>query len=289
MKIELAAGGYALTLSPELGGSIARFDWQGEPLMRRRFGDSILEVSCFPLVPFCNRIAHGEFAAGSKRIKLQPNMPGGDHPHPLHGFGWLSSWTVIEQGEAHVLLRHDHQPDQWPWAYEAEQHFGLTDGGLHHTMCLRNMGDTPMPAGLGFHPYFPRTEQTTFHGLHCGEWTTSGEGLPVSLDLQTDAKDRWRGQPVATRPLDTVYVKRQGLLTITWPERRLGLTIDPSAGLEFTAVFAPNSADFFCIEPSSQMTDAVNHPDVAGNGLVLLEPGEELAVSVSYHACSTPN
>lgn len=289
MMIELAAGDYALSLSPQLGGSIARFDWRGEPLMRRQQGDSILDASCFPLVPFCNRIAHGEFAVGSKRIKLRPNMPGSVHPHPLHGFGWLSSWTVIEQGEARARLQHSHQPDHWPWAYEAEQHFGLTDGGLHHTMRLRNMGDTPMPAGLGFHPYFPRTEQATFHGQHRGEWTTSGEGLPISLDLQPNAKDWWRGQPVSTRPLDTVYSQRQGPLTVTWPERRLSLKIEPSARLEFTAVFAPDSADFFCVEPSSQMTDAVNHSDVEGNGLFWLEQGEQLAVSVKYQAFSTPD
>ena len=78
-------------------------------------------------------------------------------------------------------------------------------------------------------------------------------------------------------------------MTITWPELRLGLTIEPGAGLEFTAVFAPDAADFFCAEPSSQMTDAVNRSEVPDHGLIWLEPGEELAVGVDYQAFRTPD
>ena len=57
--IELKAGEYFLALEPERGGSIARFGWRGQDLMRPTCGPSVLDVACFPLVPFSNRIAHG--------------------------------------------------------------------------------------------------------------------------------------------------------------------------------------------------------------------------------------
>jgi aldose 1-epimerase len=276
--IALSAGDYRLVLEPARGGSVARFAWHNEPLFRETCGPGILDTACFPLVPFCNRIAHGRFAWQGRSITLAPNFPGSDHPHPLHGFGWLDRWDVVECSTTRAVLRHSHRAGPWPWDYTAEQVFILTEHGLRHELSVCNTGETPMPAGLGFHPYFPRDDETRYHSLHTGEWQTADEGLPFALHSGAKAIDWWHGQPVASRCVDTVYAGRHGPMHIVWPRRHLSLTIAPCDGLPLTVVYIPAKADFFCVEPVSHATDAVNREP----GMGALNGGETLSVAVHY-------
>jgi aldose 1-epimerase len=270
--LALSAGDYGLTLAPERGGSILRFDWRGEPLMRPACGPSILDVACFPLVPFSNRIAHGRFAADGRTVTLSPNFPGSDHPHPLHGFGWLAEWTVATCGPRSATLLHDCVADEWPWPYVASESFALDEDGLTIRLSVTNLGASAMPGGLGFHPYFPRQAQTIYQGLHRGEWRNDGDCLPIALDEKAAPDDWWQGEPIATRAVDTAYTGRVGNLEIAWPERDLALTLAPSDNLTYTVVYMPAGEDHFCVEPVSHMTDAVNRPGEDA-GLVMLAPG----------------
>lgn len=248
--------------------------------MRPASSPSILDAASFALVPFSNRIARGRFLANGKEVVLAPNFPGMDHPHPLHGYGWLSNWQVIAQDPASALLEHVYPGGEWPWAYRARQSFRLGDGGLALTLSLTNMGTSPMPAGLGFHPYFPRTQTTIYRGLHRGEWTNDDDCLPLTLSQKPLPFDWWEGSAVRTRAVDTVYTGREGPLMINWPERDMELMIEPSPNLDFTVVYTPKDADFFCVEPVSHMTNAVNHEGL-GTGLEWLEPEETFTVGLN--------
>lgn len=116
---------------------------------------------------------------------MRPNFPGSDHPHPLHGFGWLSSWAVDELTATTCRMTHDYVGGEWPWPYCAEQPLTLSEEGIDHIVRLENRTRTLMPSGLGLHPYFPRTERSGYWGLHRDEWRTSTEEL--SLVLNTGA------------------------------------------------------------------------------------------------------
>ena len=282
--LALAVGDYRLGLLPARGGAIARFDWRGAALMRPVSGPSVLDTACFPLVPWSNRIAFGHMTADRRDVRLPPNHPRADHPHPLHGIGWLAPWAVAAATGSHAVLRHRHAAGAWPWAYEAEQTFDLTEHGLDHRLSVRNLASSPMPAGLGVHPYFPRTDATIYRGLHRAEWDTAADGLPRSVHAAREPTDWWAGAPVATRIVDTVYGGREGPLTIDWPERRLRLTIAPSADLSFTVVYVPDGASFFCVEPVSHPTNAINLPGTPG--LRWLAPGEAMTVSIGYRAAA---
>lgn len=281
--LDLAKGDYRLLLEPERGGSIAALQWRGHDLLRPSRPGSVLETASFPLVPFSNRIAHGHFVAHGRSVQLLPNFPGSDHPHPLHGFGWLAGWDVSHATSDEAELVHRHTGGQWPWPYVSTQRFRLTPQGMKITLALENLGEDDMPAGLGFHPYFPRDADTRYHGLHRGEWQTGEDGLPRNLVCHDDARDWWDGQPVASRCVDTVYVGRRGDLTIEWPSRHYGLTLAPSAALTFTVVYTPAGEAYFCVEPVTHMTDAVNHPS-ADNGLVWLPPRQRMEVALHLSA-----
>lgn len=281
LTFEIGAGDYRLVAAPDRGGSILRFDWRGQPVLRPAVGPSILDVACFPLVPFSNRIANGRFAVGGHEVRLLPNFPSADHSHPLHGFGWLTAWRVMRHGSSELVIEHDHSAGEWPWSYRAEQRLILDDDGLMMTLTVNNRSDAPMPLGLGFHPYFPRDAQTRYRGLHRGEWRNDGECIPRTHDERAIVRDWWEGAPVGTRAVDTVYTGREGALEIAWPERGMRLILDGSDRLAHTVVYSPAEQDYFCVEPVTNETDAFNR-----GKLDLLPPGEARGISLRLTSSS---
>lgn len=249
-----------LWLNPGSGGSIAALRWRGIDIMRPAAPDaSVLGMACFPLVPFSNRIARGRFVADGRVVRLAPNLPGTDQPHAIHGFGWQTPWQVAEQSAADAVLIHHYVAGEWPWTYRAMQRFELSADGLLLRLSIQNQGRSPMPAGLGVHPYFPRAGASIDLPV-TGRWDSTSDCLPTRWQSIAKQPD-WLG----AAPLDHVFTGRSGPIIIAWPECHL--TIIPAAELSFTVVYAPAGADFFCIEPVSHMTDAVNRadpPDVTG-------------------------
>lgn len=281
--IALAAGDYRLEIDPGRGGSILAFDWRGEEVMRRTCGAGILDVACFPLVPFSNRIANGRFHTPAGPVVISPNFPNSDHPHPLHGFGWLASWDVAEVGHDRCVIEHRNEAGEWPWSYAARQTLMLDEQGLTLSVSLSNESSTAMPAGLGIHPYFPRDGDTILRSLHRGEWKTGHDGLPKSLENRSSAIDWWHGAPVAHRVVDTVYADREGALCIDWPALGRRLTMIPSPELTHTVVFVPDGEDYFCVEPVSHATDAINF-----GSMTTLLPGSILAAQVRFEMSIAP-
>lgn len=279
MRLAIAAGDYRLVAAPARGGSILSFTWRGEPVMREAEGPGILDVSCFLMVPFANRIANGRFDWRGQPMVVPPNFAGEDAHNPIHGYGWLSPWEVSQVGDDRLELVHERDGGDWPWPYRAVAEYALDADGLSARLSLTNTGGETMPAGLGFHPYFPRTVATRYLGLHRGEWRGEGNPLPVTLDERDTAVDWWAGCPVSTRVVDTVYAGREGPLEVIWPERAMAVTITPSANLNRTAVYAPAGSDWFCVEPVSHLTDALNGRD-PGAPMPALEPGETLSAEM---------
>lgn len=287
--LELNGGRYRVGIDPARGGSIAAFEWADAPILRPSGPGSMQDTACFALVPFSNRIARGSFVAGGQSHRMAPNAPGTDPRNPIHGFGWISEWEIVESSARHAVIEHHYPGDSWPWRYRAHQRFELGDNGLSVELGVTNMSGEKMPAGLGFHPYFPLTPKTRYHGLHCGEWRVDEGCLPVALEEQAEAVDWWAGAPVSSRRVDTVYTGRSGPLTITWPERALQCTLSASDNLSSTVIYTPADQDFFCVEPVSHATDAINRPD--GN-MVTLDPGATMQawmrLEVGHTKASTP-
>ena len=272
-----------MSIDPQTGGSIALAEWNGEPILDRRDGSKVLDMASFPLVPFSNRIAGSTFDFEGRRVTLRPNHPGDPDSPAIHGFGWLRAWSVERVDELSAILSLAHERGEWPWAFASSLTYRVSDNGFEAALGVTNLSDEAMPAGLGFHPYFPRTEQTVMHALYEGEWQTDSACIPIHLDEREQARDWWDGQPVDTRHVDTVYTVREGDMEIRWPDRGIGARLCPSDDLPFTTVYVPEGEDYFCVEPVSHMTDAFNR-DRPDSGMRVLAPGESWTVSMRIEA-----
>lgn len=261
-----------LSIDPIRGGGITRLRWRGIDIFRPAVAGNPgpLGLSSFVLVPFSNRIENGRFCWQGRSVTLSPNWLG--DAYPLHGLGWLSPWSQRLATPERLVLEHHHFGAGWPFPYRAEQNFQLLPEGFHHRLSLTNTGAAPMPAGLGFHPYFPRPG-AKLAARFDGAWKTRPDGIPTTW-APLERMPTWFGE----HTIDTVFTGRRGPLAIDWPNHRV--TIDPSNGLDFTAIYCPSGADFFCVEPVSHITNALNRPEIALSGQQTLEPGACLTVSI---------
>ena len=278
--MRLAAGDVELVLTPDCGGGVAAFRWRGIDMMRPAVpGAGVLGMSSFPLVPFSNRIAHGRFRAGQYEVALPANLPGADQPHAIHGFGWQAAWDVAAMSADKAHLAHHHPGGAWPWPYLAEQHFAAADDGFTHRLALTNRGDTPMPAGLGIHPYFPRPAGRGAARIDLdidGRWETDDHCLPTEWRALDTAPDWLGGEAI-----DHVFTGRRHAIALHWPTHVL--TMAPAADLAFTVVYVPQCEDYFCVEPVSHMTDAINRTEEdAVTGLRWLAPGERWETQIVF-------
>jgi len=287
--ITLRADDFGLRLVPEAGGMVTRYwlergsaawEWlrpASEAAVSRRDG---YEAAAFALVPFSNRIRRGRFSFAGRDVVLPPNRP--PERHAIHGQAWQASWTPRDVSTASALLEFRHAPDAWPWAYRATQQFALSPAGLTVELALHNESDAPMPAGLGWHPYFLRTPRTTLTAPVERVWLTDPEMLPTELVPSPLTALLSAGVMIDAVSLDNGFTGWSRRAVIDWPERGARLLMTAGPPLDFLTVFIPPGLPFFCVEPVSHATDAVN---LAGSpaevGRRELAPGATMRASIT--------
>lgn len=200
-------------------------------------------------------------------------------PHSIHGHGWQRTWAVsgVEPDAVTLTLDYPGLPagDGWPWPYHARQRTVLSDRGITVTLSVQNRGDSPMPAGLGLHPYFPRPAGTQVRAAVTHRWERGDDMVPIGPRAM-------RPDPIVPTvdgdPLDHCFSGWSGVAEIVDPGGVTRITAQPEV-FGHLVVFAPDREDYVCVEPVSHATNAVNLDPVAGLdlGLKSLQPGETLS------------
>jgi len=278
--LTLRAGESSVVLAPETGGALVGWTFSGAPVLRRALPEAIVQgnvrgLAGFPLLPFCNRIAWGRFRWDGLDYQLERNF--GDHPHTIHGVGWQSGWTVESVSEAAASLGLQYHPDprRWPFAFAAALRFALTEQALHVTLRLTNRHSGPAPAGLGLHPYFPRSGFQDLRFRADGVWLSDANALPARHVPVPAEWDHSGGRRIGTVALDHCFTGWDG--TVRLQGAGLSLTIEADAPL--LQVYTPEGQDFFCVEPVSHMPDAINRPE---HPMRVLGPGESMESGICF-------
>jgi aldose 1-epimerase len=260
--VEIESGTARAVVEPELGGSLLAFTVGGIDITRRSQGASDpRDTSSFPVVPWVNRIDRGKFATSDQVHSIRPNI---DEPHPLHGHGWTSEWSVDDHESDRVTLRLDHAGDSWPWPYTAFMRYLVEPDRLVVDLEVKNRSEvSAMPAALGFHPYFDRPARIS--ATVDGRWEVGDDLIPTAW-TQTGG---FRLSDVDGIEADNTYTGWDGRAFIETQTARIEMVAD----VKRLHLYAPRWAHHFALEPVSASPDALNHPD---RGSVLLDPGEPL-------------
>jgi len=262
-------------LAATLGGSIAGLWLDDIPVLRSAPGPALrlARLACsYPLAPFSNRIGQATFSWAGRRHSLLPNNP--PELHAIHGVDSQHPWTVLQADAQRAQLAYSHQADGgWPFAFAAEQMIMLSADGLHLHMRLTNQSDAPMPAGLGWHPFFVKRLDSQLRFAASGRWEMDAAKLPThrlaSTGLDTDC---------ATLDVDHCFDGWPGVVQLD--DELLSTRI--RYNLQRLVVFTNPTRDFVAIEPVSHVNNAVQFMQATGAsadplGLIELQPGESMS------------
>ncbi|MGH7104716.1 MAG: aldose 1-epimerase [Acetobacteraceae bacterium] len=285
-SLKLRAGALELELAPAIGGAISGFRHARIALLRETPEAAInaRHFSCYPLVPFSNRIAGGRFtfAGNSYQLRRDPVTGGA---HAIHGEGWQRDWSVAEASRfsARLVLEHPGtEPGSWPFPFRAEQLFMLGETELTITLVVTNTGTIPQPLGFGLHPYFPRHGGVSL-GFHADAvWQNDADHLPSEGTSVPHEWDFSSPRMLEEPGLDNCFAGWPGTAEITWPEGGRSLRISADRLFGHAVVFTPRGSDSFAFEPVSHMNDAINRMEIPGHGLVTLPPGGALSGTVRF-------
>lgn len=294
--VTLRAHRACVAIAPGIGGSIAHFHWgdgaRRHDWLRPATGDDLRAgaadlLACFPLVPFSNRIRNGRFAFGGRVVQLPLNQ--WPQPHAEHGHGWQVAWTVTARKDDSLTLEYEHAGGAWPFPYLARQEISLSADELRLTLSIENRGAEAMPAGLGFHPYFPRTTGCRFAARVDAMWQTDAEVMPTALVPADPRLATSGGMAIAEAAFDNAFTRWSRKATILWPETGATLSIDADPSLEFLVLYTPGGEPWFCAEPVSHCTDAFNlaAQGRGDTGMLVLEPGERRSATVRFRPTLT--
>jgi len=280
--IALVHGGMELDLAPEIGGAVTRLTFEGKDILRPapKGAFTQLEACTFALVPYANRIENCVLHFQGREVRLRRNF--GDHPHALHGHGWQTAWRVVSLSRDQATLAYDHEADDWPWTYSAEQVLTLADGGFTHRLTVRSRDAKPMPTSLGFHPYFPRSASTKLTASVKGMWMCNETMIPTEHVAGSPLLDFAHGALVDKAPfVDNCHTGWRPPARIDQPDSGLAISLEASPECTFFHVYVPVGENFFCAEPGSAMPNAFNRPESSSvTGAHMLASGASFSIEM---------
>lgn len=290
--VTLNAGETQLRVCPRIGGAIAHFNWRGQAILRPSPPDAIAQaqvrrLASYPLVPYSNRIGHGLLSWRGETFTLSP--PFTPEPHVIHGVGWRRAWSVLDTSAQALTLALEHRGDEeWPFRFAARQSFALAEGRLDVGLHLTNLDERAMPAGLGFHPFFPLSAGVTLETTWAGAWANGPDKLPVEWEAIAPASDFGVARPVGDWTVDRCFTGWGGTARLDYGTHRV--TISGSPCFRHMVCYVPTGHDFIALEPVSHVNNAfaLAARGVTDTGMSILEPGESIegtmAISVEAGA-----
>lgn len=289
-----------LEIVPALGGGVADLSLRGPlgfffPLWRRARSDAAYfnDLASYTLAPWSNRIAGAAFEFEGRVHRLRADWPDGT---AIHGIAKSRPWKILDRSPFSARLGFDSRgfgDMNWPWPFTSVIRYELDGAALVTDLSIRNVGDSPMPAGCGFHPYFMRTlwdlrdevrvGARTGGRYPCSGMLPTGPARPDEITAHLGA-----GQPLGTLDLDDVFAGFEGGAEVVWPASGVRARMECSGNLGHAVVFTPQHRregggplPWFCLEPVSMVNDGFNlmGRGQAGTGVAVLEPGESVDFS----------
>jgi len=285
--LTLSAHDIEALLVPECGGLVRSLVWlhggRSHDLLSAAPDKPLLPgtvhwFGLWPMVPFANRAFGATLLDGDRRIDLPPNDPR-DPAGTIHGFGWQAAWTVAERSidAATMVHRRTEGPD--PYRYEARMGVRLDPSAVAIDLSVTNEAETPLPYGIGLHPWFDRDADTEIRCEAQRVMRLAPDYRPLgAADVAPDLDlSRRRALPHEAEFVAS-YLDATGEAEIVWPGRGLALRMSFSGTLRCPLVWLPANAPYFCIEPQSHAVGAPSEALAqAVTPLARLSPGETLS------------
>ena len=246
--MELRSGRAAATIDLA-GGRVATLRVDDLELLVTE-GDKPTRWGSFPMVPWVGRLAHGLLHHDGNTWEFPITSP----PHANHGLALRVEWQPVDSQTIAVDLG-----EPWPFGGRVVQRFELTDDAFTVHMTIE-AGEQPMPAQLGWHPWFRRS-------------LTRGSELELSFRaesiFETDDDQIPTGNliPAPGGPWDDTFLGMASGPRLRWPG---ALELEMSSSFDHWVIFT-RPAHAVAVEPQSGAPNDLNRAPQ------IVDPGEPMS------------
>jgi aldose 1-epimerase len=276
-ELRFRDGAVEVVVLPEAGARLHRLRAFGTDLLRTP-DDPATHTrdpffwGAYVMAPWCNRIAAGHSKISGHTLALQPNFTDGS---AIHGQVYQVPWEVESDGTLSALGG----GAGWPWTYRVRQRVAVEASQLMVELALTNLSATPMPAGLGLHPWFRRPLEVRIDAGRVLRSNTDPAGqftdVSGSFDLRT----------LCTMPndLDATWLPDgQPAAELYWPEAGVSALLSARSDRGLCIVAAsPGSLDAVAIEAQTHAPYGLGRLQRGeAHGLDWLAPGHTLHLEV---------
>lgn len=228
------------------------------------------------LFPTPNRTKHNRFM-----------FEGKEYSALMHGFIKKQQFNItsleVNDENAEILAYVETNAkilEQFPFRFRLDLRFTIESHQITYQYTVYNLDDFNMPYGFALHPFFslePKKTSITVKSNSVMERMEdkipTGELTPVQGTLYDLNKPRL----VSELDLDDVYTQLHGIPQVHIDTEYLSLNVEVSDVFSHLVVYTPPGADFFCVEPQTCATDAINlytAGHIKNSGLRIVRPGE---------------
>ncbi len=185
----------------------------------------------YPMVPYAGRVRRGRFQFDRQEWRLPITLGA----HAIHGTVYDQPWAVLESTSTSCTLRCPLGPD-WPFGGWATQEYTLAGDSFTCELALHT-AERPMPAQVGWHPWFVKPDSLTFRPG--AMYHRDDEGMPDGALV-----------PVPDGPWDDCFARVEQPIVLRWDDLELEVRSDCDVWVVYDE---PRHAT--CVEPQSGPPD----------------------------------
>ena len=211
--VEMEAGGYSALMVPAVGANMVKLavESKGVDILRTPDKETIAnfaerpQLFGLPLLFPPNRIEDGTYTHGGVKYNFPITIPAQNNYH--HGIIKSQQFTVTKtliggdfvEVEASFFSNrfNDEIYRDFPHEFECRMYFKLSEKGLLHRVTFINLGDKPMPLGVGYHtpvmvPFVKGGKAEDYRiRLSAGEkWELTDRNLPTGKFLPLEGDEQ---------------------------------------------------------------------------------------------------
>ena len=224
----------------------------------------------YSMAPWCNRIDARPTNVAGATVDVPTNFRDGS---AIHGQVYARPWNVDGDGS----LRVSGGSDGWPWPYAVTMEVKVMGPTVRIDQNVTNLGNSWMPAGIGFHPWFRRPVEVAIMGDAVFPTNTDS---PPSADPVTGRFDL-RRLGAMERGLDATWTQLAApQVELRWPDVNVEAAISVHSSTTFIVAASPGDLDAIAVEPQTHAPQGLRRliSDEPG-ALALLEPGGALTLT----------
>jgi aldose 1-epimerase len=250
---------------------------------------TVEDCSSFALLPWSNRVGGAVLDFAGRRHRLRVSADDGS---ALHGTAREFPWTLEDLAETGMAARFDSRDFSgvnYPWSFSARSVLELTGRRFTITLSIRNEDVTPIPVGLGHHPYFRKAlagpRDQALLEIPCSQYFELNRALPTGPPAPVSSRVDFRSpRPLGGQFVDDCLTGRTpgAPIRLHYPVSGRSVTFGADDVFTHVVVYIPQESQDFAVEPVTNANDAftLHSRGIPGSGLIVLEPGQEVTGSL---------